>query len=215
MATKLKSPVSRNPEVVRARILDAAQAEFMAEGFAAASTNRILERFGGSKPTMFRHFPTKRALFEAVVGRIAERWRDAVVMDDAHADDPQGWLERFAQRALSWILTDESIFVGRMAIAEGHLFPEVGDTYRRLAVGPLNALVAARLDAWTQAGILSCMEPDRDALSFFDLTLAGMVSRRLYRVEAGFDEAAIAEHAHRCARLFLDGCRLRPLPTAP
>lgn len=210
MASAVKSPVSRNPEVVRARILDAAQAEFMAEGFAGASTNRILERFGGSKPTMFRHFPTKRALFEAVVARIAARWRDAVDMRGADSSDPESWLHAFATRALAWILTDESIFVGRMAIAEGHLFPEVGETYRALAVEPLNALLAAQLCDWTQAGLLACEEPERDALAFFNLTLAGMVSRKLYRVDAGFDASSLAEHAGRCTALFLDGLRARP-----
>ncbi|MBF9151207.1 TetR/AcrR family transcriptional regulator [Novosphingobium jiangmenense] len=201
----MRSPVSRNPEVVRARILDAAQAEFMAEGFAGASTNRILERFGGSKPTMFRHFETKRALFEAVVARIAERWRDAVDMADVSDADPRAWLERFAERALRWILTDESIFVGRMAIAEGHLFPEVGETYRQHAVTPLNDLLGAQLAAWTARGLLACADPERDALAFFDLTLAGMVSRKLYRVEASFDEVTLADHACTCVRIFLHG----------
>ncbi|MFN3458566.1 MAG: TetR/AcrR family transcriptional regulator [Novosphingobium sp.] len=206
----MRSPVSRNPEVVRTRILDAAQAEFMAEGFAGASTNRILERFGGSKPTMFRHFETKRALFEAVVARIAERWRDAVDMNDVSDAEPRAWLERFAERALGWILTDESIFVGRMAIAEGHLFPEVGETYRQHAVTPLNDLLAAQLAAWTASGLLACSEPQRDALAFFDLTLAGMVSRKLYRVDDGFDAASLSDHARRCVALFLDGLRAKP-----
>jgi AcrR family transcriptional regulator len=201
----MRSPVSRNPEVVRARILDAAQAEFMAEGFAGASTNRILERFGGSKPTMFRHFETKRALFEAVVARIAERWRDAVDMADVSDAEPRDWLERFGVRALRWILTDESIFVGRMAIAEGHLFPEVGETYRQHAVTPLNDLLAAQLAAWTARGLLHCDDPERAALAFFDLTLAGMVSRKLYRVDASFDDASLADHAHTCVRIFLHG----------
>lgn len=215
MASVVKSPVSRNPEVVRTRILDAAQAEFMAEGFAGASTNRILERFGGSKPTMFRHFPTKRALFEAVVARIAERWRDAVDMGDSDSTDPAIWLHTFATRALTWILTDESIFVGRMAIAEGHLFPEVGETYRALAVEPLNALLEERLRDWTLAGRLACQEPGRDALAFFDLTLAGMVSRKLYRVDEGLDSASLSDHARRCVAIYLDGLRIRPSPTAP
>lgn len=206
----MRSPVSRNPEVVRTRILDAAQAEFMAEGFAGASTNRILERFGGSKPTMFRHFETKRALFEAVVARIAERWRDAVDMTDISDAEPHAWLEHFAVRALAWILTDESIFVGRMAIAEGHLFPEVGETYRQHAVTPLNDLLAAQLASWTARGLLACDEPQRDALAFFDLTLAGMVSRKLYRVDAGFDPASLSDHARRCVALFLDGLRVKP-----
>jgi AcrR family transcriptional regulator len=210
MTTDLKSPVSRNPAVVRTRILDAAQAEFMAEGFAGASTNRILERFGGSKPTMFRHFPTKRALFEAVVGRIASRWRDAVDMGDADCNDPEIWLNAFATRALAWILTDESIFVGRMAIAEGHLFPEVGETYRALAVEPLNALLAERLEAWTASGLLACHDPQRDALAFFDLTLAGMVSRKLYRVDEGFDPASLSEHARHCVALYLRGLQVMP-----
>lgn len=201
----MKSPVSRNPEVVRTRILDAAQAEFMAEGFAGASTNRILERFGGSKPTMFRHFETKRALFEAVVARIAERWRDAVDMADVSDAEPREWLERFGVRALRWILTDESIFVGRMAIAEGHLFPEVGEAYRQHAVTPLNDLLAAQLAAWTARGLLQCDDPERAALAFFDLTLAGMVSRKLYRVDARFDDASLADHAHACVSIFLHG----------
>lgn len=201
----MRSPVSRNPEVVRARILDAAQAEFMAEGFAGASTNRILERFGGSKPTMFRHFETKRALFEAVVARIAERWRDAVEMSDVSDAEPREWLERFAVRALGGILAEESIFVGRMAIAEGHLFPEVGETYRQHAVTPLNDLLAAQLAAWSLRGLLVCEDPERDALAFFDLTLAGMVSRKLYRVAGSFDDASLADHARTCVRIFLHG----------
>ncbi|MFY8196325.1 TetR/AcrR family transcriptional regulator [Novosphingobium sp. B1] len=209
----MRSPVSRNPEVVRARVLDAAQAEFMAEGFAGASTNRILERFGGSKPTMFRHFPTKRALFEAVVARIAERWRDAVDMTGLDDAQPRAWLETFALRALAWILSDESIFVGRMAIAEGHLFPEVGETYRAVAVDPLNAMLTARLAQWTEKGLLTCSAPQRSALAFFDLTLAGMVSRKLYRVEDSFDEPALAAHAALCVGVFLDGlsCRSRAI----
>lgn len=211
----MKSPVSRNPEVVRARILDAAQSEFMAEGFAGASTNRILERFGGSKPTMFRHFPTKRDLFEGVVARIAERWRDALDMSGADDKDPRAWLETFALRALNWILTDESIFVGRMAIAEGHLFPEVGETYRRLAVDPLNDLLADRLQDWAKEGLITCAQPQALALSFFDLTLSGVVSRRLYRVETDPAEAEMAVHARKCVSLFLDGCAITPLPTAP
>lgn len=181
----------------------------MAEGFAGASTNRILERFGGSKPTMFRHFPTKRALFEAVVARIAERWRDAVDMTGLDDARPRAWLETFALRALAWILSDESIFVGRMAIAEGHLFPEVGETYRALAVDPLNALLTARLAQWTDQGLLACKDPQRNALAFFDLTLAGMVSRKLYRVEHTFDEAALASHAELCVGVFLDGLSCR------
>ena len=117
MAETGKPFTSRKPDVVRARILDAAQAEFMAAGFAGASTNRILERFGGSKPTMFRHFPTKQRMFEEVVRRIADRWHDAVQWESIASDDPQIWLTEFAALALRWILSEDNLF----AVSYTHL----------------------------------------------------------------------------------------------
>jgi len=197
---------SRNPEVVRARILDAAQAEFMAKGFAGASTNRMLERFGGSKPTMFRHFPTKRALFEGVVARIAGRWSSEIDLQRIESDEPAQWLGDFARMALRWILTDENIFVGRMAIAEGAAFPEVSAIYRSLAVDPIESALAERLARWTAEGQLACTDARCDALHFLDLTLSGQVSRRLYGVPIE-DGASLDEHVDRCVALFLDGRR--------
>lgn len=203
----MKAPVSRNPAVVRARILDAAQAEFMEHGYAGASTNRILDRFGGSKPTMFRHFPTKRAMFEAVVARIAGDWSTAVDLRTL-PDDPRGWLTGYGLATARWILSEANIFVGRMAVAEGHAFPEVAATYRALAVDPIEQTLAARLAAWTGQGLLACADPAGDATAFLDLALSGMVSRRLYRVESG--DAELAPRVRRAVDLFLHGCTCKP-----
>src|SRR5687767_13768983 len=119
MVEKSKPRVSRKPEAVQARILDAAQAEFMAEGYAGASTNRILERFGGSKPTMFRHFPTKRALYHAVVTRVASRWAEQIDLGNIKGAAPEEWLSAFTRQAVHWILSEENLFLGRMGVLEG------------------------------------------------------------------------------------------------
>lgn len=204
MSDDVKAPTSRRPDVVRGRILDAAQAEFMAAGYAGASTNRMLERFGGSKPTMFRHFPTKRALFEGVVARIAGRWESQIDWRHIPSDAPDAWLRAFATMALGWITTDENIFVGRMAIAEGAAFPEVAEVYASLAVRPIEAVLAERLRGWTEAGTLACDNPAQDAVHFLDLTLSGIVSRKLYRTPDVVDAEG---HVRRCVALFLDGRR--------
>src|SRR5215471_6375143 len=149
MNPKRQASVSRNPDIVRGSILDAAEAEFMAEGYAGASTNRIVERFGRSKPTLFRHFPTKRALFEGVVARIAARWSEQVDWREIPTEVPEAWLRLFATRALQWILSDDNMFVSRMAVTSGHEFPEVAATYRSLAVDPIQRVIADRLRAWT------------------------------------------------------------------
>lgn len=200
-----KESISRNPEVVRGRILDAAQAEFMAAGYAGASTNRMLERFGGSKPTMFRHFPTKRALFEGVVARIAGRWSGAIDWRHIESADPHGWLNAFAVMALRWILAEDNLFVGRMAVAEGASLPEAATVYRSLAVDPMETVLADRLRGWTEVGLLGSRDPARDAVAFLDLTLSGAVSRALYGVKTAWSEKDIIDHANYCVTLFLNG----------
>src|SRR5262245_18385995 len=154
MTRKAQASVSRNPDTVRTSILDAAQAEFLPGGYAGASTNRIVERFGRSKPTLFRYFPTKRALFEGVVARIAARWAEQVDWREIPTGVPELWLRTFATRALLWIMSDDNIFVSRMAISSGHEFPEIAATYRSLAVDPIQRVIADRLRAWTKAGLL-------------------------------------------------------------
>ena len=83
--TSLRADARRNRE----RVLDAADAVFSEFG-PAASTEEVARRAEVSIGTVFRHFPTKEALIEAVViGRLtrltaeAERLADAV---DADAD---------------------------------------------------------------------------------------------------------------------------------
>ncbi|GAA3278277.1 TetR/AcrR family transcriptional regulator [Dactylosporangium vinaceum] len=69
----LRADARRN----RARVLEAAEAVFAAEGV-GASTEAVARRAGVGIGTVFRHFPTKEALLEAV---LVERMRALV----AHA----------------------------------------------------------------------------------------------------------------------------------
>jgi AcrR family transcriptional regulator len=51
------------------RLLDAAEAEFAALGFAAARLEDVARRAGIRRPSLLHHFPTKAALFAAVLER--------------------------------------------------------------------------------------------------------------------------------------------------
>ena len=50
-------------------IMDAAAIEFSARGFDATRMDDIAKRVGVSKPIIYRHFPTKEALFKALLTR--------------------------------------------------------------------------------------------------------------------------------------------------
>lgn len=178
----------------------------MAAGFEAASTNRVVAAFGGSKATLFRYFPTKELLLEGVLLRIAERWMSAVDLRGLPAARPGEWLTGCATLMLASILGPEPLFVGRLAVAEGHKFPDLGAVFEQRAIRPTRHAVAQRLAEWHRAGLLCSESPERDAEHFFDLAFAGEVSRALYgRPPRG--ARALTRHVHDCVALFLRGLR--------
>jgi AcrR family transcriptional regulator len=60
----------------RELVLGEAMAAFAAHGFAGTSTEDVARRAGISQPYLFRLFPTKKALFLALVERCFRRVRD-------------------------------------------------------------------------------------------------------------------------------------------
>jgi AcrR family transcriptional regulator len=71
--TKQRMPAAERRELV----LDAAVAEFAVHGLAGTSTEDVARRAGISQPYLFRLFPTKKALFLALVDRCYLRVADA------------------------------------------------------------------------------------------------------------------------------------------
>jgi AcrR family transcriptional regulator len=70
--TRQRMPAAERRELV----LEAAVAEFAAHGLAATSTEEVARRAGISQPYLFRLFPTKKALFLALVERCFRRVED-------------------------------------------------------------------------------------------------------------------------------------------
>ena len=208
MASTAKLRISRNPIEVTRRILDAAEAEFMASGFEAASTNRVVTGFGGSKATLFRYFPSKELLLEAVIERIARNWQANIQPDRFTSDDPREWLTAFGVATLDWILGDGPLFLGRLGISEGHKLPQLSYLFHDLAGAPLQEAVAGKLKRWTKAGKLSSGDARADAQCFFDIMVAGAVSRALYGAER-LSGRKLRAHAERAIDIFLNGREAR------
>ena len=60
----------------RELVLEAAMAEFAVDGLAGTSTEDVARQAGISQPYLFRLFPTKKALFIALVERCFQRVKD-------------------------------------------------------------------------------------------------------------------------------------------
>ncbi|MFI0463355.1 TetR/AcrR family transcriptional regulator [Saccharopolyspora sp. 5N102] len=100
---RLRADAQRNRE----RVLAAAQELFAAEGL-AVPLDDIARRAGVGPGTVYRHFPTKEALFEAVV---AERIRAMVdeARDQAESGDPGRAFFDYFQRVIEHAALNKDI----------------------------------------------------------------------------------------------------------
>lgn len=205
MSGRANAPVARTP--TRARLL-AATMELLAEdGYAAASVGAITERTGVAAGTLYRHFPSKEALFVELFREVCngevEAMHAAAATHDAPLDQLAAALETFARRALvhprvAWALLAEPV--------DALVDAERLDYRRRY-----RALVAELLDAAIAAG--SIPPADSDLLA---AAIVGGVGEALVGpLSTGAGSATDTEHLVAEIRRFaLNAAGCRPTDSA-
>ncbi|MFF5439708.1 TetR family transcriptional regulator [Streptomyces achromogenes] len=81
----------RDPEATKARIFEAAVAEFSRHGIAGARIDRIAAAAKANKQLIYAYFGNKAELFTQVLGRCMVDLASAVPVDP---DDVDGWVDR-------------------------------------------------------------------------------------------------------------------------
>ncbi|MFM0736300.1 TetR/AcrR family transcriptional regulator [Paraburkholderia xenovorans] len=108
----------------RAAVLAAAIEEFLAAGFDATSMDRIAARASVSKRTVYNHFPSKEALFAAILRQL---WESSDT-DAAPAYSPElplrAQLLQLLSKKLSLLSGEAFLSLARVAIAAGIHSPE-------------------------------------------------------------------------------------------
>ncbi|WP_426511478.1 TetR/AcrR family transcriptional regulator [Dactylosporangium sp. McL0621] len=146
----LRADARRN----RARVLAAAEAVFAAEGV-GASTEAVARRAGVGIGTVFRHFPTKEALLEAV---LVERMRALVEHARRAAEDEDagtalfGFLEHVVEQSAT-----KNAFADALSGAGVDVTEVVGDVRGEL-LGAVGALVTRARDAGALRGDVGAAE---------------------------------------------------------
>ncbi|MDE1145047.1 MAG: TetR/AcrR family transcriptional regulator [Azospirillaceae bacterium] len=131
MTVKPRTRVGRPPKEDAAetsnRIIDTAAQLFAAQGFAGTSIEQVASACSAGKDTIYRRFPSKIALFEAVVERMRGRTLERLEMeiDAAGGDgDALARLRRIARWCLTVNLDPERIAFNRIALSEAVVFGE-------------------------------------------------------------------------------------------
>lgn len=131
------------PEQREAAILDAALEAFARHGFADARIEDIARTAQVSKGSVYLYFPTKQALFEALVRRdIGPRVAMARGFLDAYDGPLEPALQNLADMVSAIIDSGQTPIYPRLLVAESQRLPELVDFYRREVVGVLLAALS-------------------------------------------------------------------------
>jgi AcrR family transcriptional regulator len=202
--------MSKN-DTKRQAILESAYRLFRAQGFDGTSMADITSQVGGSKATLYSHFPSKEELFvECMMAALQNYMSDTLKHLDASRSDPQAALRNFGTSVLNFICSAEQVEVRRLMIAEaarsgtGKLFFD--------KITALRAQISSFLAACMASGLLRRDDPDLAADHLGALLEAEILEPLLLHVrEAAPDEEESAAAARRAVAAFLRAYA----PTAP
>jgi len=199
-----KAQPRRRKDSRPAELLDAALDVFAEKGFAAARMDDIAARAGAAKGTIYLYFPSKEAVFEALVRTaIVPNLERAEAIADRH-DGPIGPLLRQLIAMLTEILREQRIVVlPRLIIGEIHRFPDLTRFYKANVLDRGLGLIARMHRRGVERG--EFRQQDSDAVA--RLVVAPILLMAIWRTvfaphsDEPFDPAPIlAAHAETLLR---------------
>ena len=114
----------------RRTILEVAERSFLEHGYAETSMSTIAAELGGSKTTLWSYFPSKEALFTAVLDRMiaefAQELEEALIPSSGGLEAALG---RFGRTFARKLLSGSSIALHRLVLAELDRMPEIAEAF--------------------------------------------------------------------------------------
>jgi TetR/AcrR family transcriptional regulator of autoinduction and epiphytic fitness len=156
----------------RALIVQAATDLFLERGYDRASLARIAENAEVSKATLFKQFPTKAALFDAIV---TESWAGSDALDLPSAGDLAAGLTTIGHRYAALLTRPEMTDLFRIVIAELPRFPELAKAQFSHGKMPYFESVQRYLVDETDAGTAEIADAGLAATQFL-----GMISNYIF-----------------------------------
>ena len=203
MKTKRSDPAAaaKPPQEAPAReaeILRAAFDVFTEKGFHGATMLDVASRARASKATLYARYPSKEALFEALMAWSTRQGTDA--LDAIAADetlDPLTALHRLAAQLLALMLQPKKLALFRIAVAEGNRLSAVGRTYsaftRDHGMERVRAIVARLL----KQGLIEIDDRAEFGRSFIGLLQGELFMRALLGTIRAPGREEIDRHARR------------------
>lgn len=134
-------------------ILDAALAEFIEKGYAAARIEDVAARAGIAKGTVYLYFESKEALFKALIETAAA---PPIGKLQALLPGYEGSAEALLRAAIGIVkrevLDTDRKFIVRLVLTEAHRFPEIAAFYHEEVISRALGLLRAIAERGVTSG---------------------------------------------------------------
>jgi AcrR family transcriptional regulator len=196
-------------EAKRDEILSIADKVFLELGYGRTSMAEIAARVGGSKATLYGYFPSKEALFLAIIEQRAEHYVAPALasLEDGKEDDVRSVLRRFGEQFLLFICTAEAVATYRVILSEA-AHSDIGSAFFEAGPKRINAALAHYLSAAMSRGQLKKANASIVATHFLALLTHGEVLQHYFvRELPAITRAQIKRIVERALDAFLEGYR--------
>jgi AcrR family transcriptional regulator len=207
----VNAPLSRraaNRIERQARLLEAALLVFSRDGYAGATMDAVAAAAGMTKPTLYQYFPSKEALFSAML--LGKRDAMLEVFERPDGLDMVPTLWRFAWAYADTVMRPDLLALARLIIGEVQRFPELGRAYQ--ASGPDQVLrgVMRYLESCRDAGRLAFGDAELAAQDLWGLILSAPRTQALHRPDEPLTREQVARYLNNGLRVFLRAYSTRP-----
>lgn len=191
----------------RARLLrEAAAIVFLRDGYAAARMDEVARGAGMSKRTLYQHYASKAALFEAVMADCLAPFG----MDMALERDPdlatalRGMLEALIRH----LFEPRQVAIFRLVIAEVNRSPELADAFHRAGPGRGASSLERRLASEMEQGRLRPTDAHEAAHMLFGMALGSMHTFLLLGLQGPPEDGEVARLVAHAVETFLHGAQV-------
>lgn len=200
-------PQVRSDEETLDLIVEAARAEFQANGYAGASMSAVAQGAGVSTKTLYRLVPTKADLFKSVISQRIGRFIlqiDGKIVGDL---DLEQALEHILVAYGQLTLEKETVGILRLVLGECERFPELGDAFYQMAIKRSGEAMTDWLAEQCRKGTLELDDPKLAAGALRGMMIMEAQRGVMLAQREAPDLEEIERRAKFCAQLFLNGCR--------
>jgi TetR/AcrR family transcriptional regulator, mexJK operon transcriptional repressor len=161
-------------------LLTIAREYFVTHGFRRTTMDAVAAQAKISKQTLYAQYPSKDALYAAVVRDWVDQGHDALAPQARallESDDLEAALRRFAGVLQAGILSEPVLKMRALVAAEADTHPVVASDYVRRSWDRNLSLLAGTLTKLTQQGRLTADHPDIAAEQFVWLVVGAPLNR--------------------------------------